>query len=208
MTLDDNTGIDALIKSALPSLWRFALQITRDNHDAEDLVQRTCLRALERSESYEDMQKPKSWLFRIAQNIWKNEVRSRSIRDKGFVKTDSPNSLTAQQEIDKQTPDTWLELNDVVKAVQALPEAQRMVIILVAVHGFSYQETATILDVPIGTVMSRLARARMSMGKLFLSSNDKETSHSPVHKKQAIVQEGFIKSSIYSNGYSNNEKPV
>jgi len=174
MSVVNSTGIESQIKAALPSLWRFALQITRDNHDAEDLVQRACLRALERKESYEEMQKSKSWLFRIAQNIWKNEIRSRSIREKGFgfVKNDIAvhnDHSPATQEFNNQTPEAHLELQDVVRAVESLPEAQRMVMILVAVSGFSYAEAAHILDVPIGTIMSRLARARLTIGNQFVS---------------------------------------
>jgi|GEM_PF-6497654 len=92
MSAVSSTGIESLIKAALPSLWRFALQMTRNNHEAEELVQRTCVRALEHGDKYKEMQKPTSWLFRIAQNIWKNELRARSIRERGFVNTDEHES--------------------------------------------------------------------------------------------------------------------
>jgi len=153
----------------LPSLWRFALQITRDKHDAEDLVQRTCVRAIEQSDRYTDTGKLKSWLFRIAHNIWRNELRSRTIRERGDLMAANPDSVneTATGR-DIVTPETRLEFDEVVAAVEALPEGQRLVVQLVCVNGFSYSETASILEVAIGTVMSRLARARISIGEQFL----------------------------------------
>jgi len=176
MTTSNSDNTCAVIKNGLPSLWRFALQITQNNHDAEDLVQHTCLRALERKDQYQDLQKPKSWLFRIAQNIWKNELRSRSIRERGFIKSDLMMiDPPANVDQDNETPDSWLEHTEIVNAVQALPEAQRMVLVLVAVNGFSYCETAEILDIPIGTVMSRLARARVEIGRQFNTNNTQQS---------------------------------
>jgi len=158
-----------IAEDELPSLWRFALQITHDKHDAEDLVQRTCVRAIEQSDRYTDTGKLKSWLFRIAHNIWRNELRSRTIRERGDLMAANPDGVneTAPGR-DIVTPETRLEFDEVVAAVEALPEGQRLVVQLVCVNGFSYSETASILEVAIGTVMSRLARARISIGEQFL----------------------------------------
>lgn len=169
MSSKNNNRVESLVQEELSSLWRFALHLTHHTSDAEDLVQRTCLRALEKRNRYREMQKPRSWLFRIAQNIWCNELRSRNIRERGFLKdTGQYGDHASEQECDKATPESWIEFGEITDAVEALPEAQRMVMILVAVNGFSYAETASILDVPIGTVMSRLSRARVTIGKQFL----------------------------------------
>jgi len=175
---DDNQNlIDAIADVELPSLWRFALQLTRDTHDAEDLVQRTCVRAMEKADQYDDSGKLKSWLFSIAHNIWRNELRSRAIRARGDIQAANPSGLD-ESELgrDLSTPETRLEFQDVVKVVEALPEGQRLVIQLVCVNGFSYAETAAILDVAVGTVMSRLARARVAIGEQFLNDESVEKS--------------------------------
>ena len=169
MNDDRQKLVDQIANVELPSLWRFALQLTRDKHDAEDLVQRTCVRAMERSDQYNDTGKLKSWLFRIAHNIWKNELRSRAIRHRGDLQAVNPEGLEdAELGRDTSTPETRLEFQQVVNAVEALPEGQRLVTQLVCVSGFSYAETASILDIAVGTVMSRLARARVAIGEQFI----------------------------------------
>lgn len=157
-----------LIEAELESLWRFSLHISHDVNSAEELVQRTCLRALEQSAKYTEMQSPRSWLFRIAQNIWKNELRAASVRQRHCIWGQTQSNLYApEQNADNQTPERLLELRQVLEAVDKLPEAQRWVMILVAIEGFSYSETASVLEVPIGTVMSRLSRARLVIGEQF-----------------------------------------
>ena len=108
-------------------------------------------------------------MSRIAHNIWRNELRSRTIRERGDLIAANPDGMneTAPGR-DIVTPETRLEFDEVVAAVEALPEGQRLVVQLVCVNGFSYSETASILGVAIGTVMSRLARARISIGEQFL----------------------------------------
>ena len=176
MNDDKQKLVDEIANVELPALWRFALQLTHDKHDAEDLVQRTCVRAIEQSDQYEDSGKLTSWLFRIAHNIWRNELRSRAIRQQGDLVAVNPDGLEESAfGHETSTPETRLELQQVVNAVEALPEGQRLVTQLVCVSGFSYAETASILDVAVGTVMSRLARARVAIGAQFLSDepNDK-----------------------------------
>ena len=172
---DKQNLIDTIANVELPSLWRFALQLTRDTHDAEDLVQRTCVRAMEKTEHYDDSGKLKSWLFSIAHNLWRNELRSRAIRARGDIQAANPAGLD-ESELgrDLSTPDSRLEFQDVIKAVEALPEGQRLVVQLVCVNGFSYSETAAILDIAVGTVMSRLARARLVIGEQFLNDGTEE----------------------------------
>lgn len=167
MSDDKQNLIDTIAEIELPALWRFALQVTRDKDDAEDLVQLTFVRAMEQSDRYKDTGKLKSWLFRIAHNIWKNELRSRAIRERGNLLVANPDGLDFTER-NTSTPETRLEFQDVVTAVEALPEGQRLVIQLVCASGFSYAETASILDIAVGTVMSRLARARVTIGEQFL----------------------------------------
>jgi len=171
-TMIDNRQklVDEIANVELEPLWRFALQLTRDKHDAEDLVQLTCVRAMEQSDRYNDNGKLKSWLFRIAHNIWRNELRSRAVRQRGDLMAVNPDGLEATElGSDHSTPETRLELQQVVNAVETLPEGQRLVIQLVCVSGFTYAETATILEVAVGTVMSRLARARFTIGEKFIT---------------------------------------
>lgn len=160
------------LERELDPLWRFTLYLTKDKHDAEDLFQRTCLRALEQHDKYEATGQLRSWLFRISQNIWYNELRSRKIRkSKSFVQPDPLNDTDDEaHRTNNDRPDTNLLFDQVFSAVEGLPEAQRLVIILVCVEGFSYRDAAAVLDVPIGTVMSRLARARLALGSKFLES--------------------------------------
>ncbi|MPV57391.1 RNA polymerase sigma factor [Burkholderia sp. HI2761] len=164
--------LSAMLPSMLPRLWAFALRISGDRHDAEDLVQCACLRALERAHQLRPGTAPLSWMFSIVQSTWLNELRARSVRrrsgmdwDDDFLETvsDPAAPTLEQQALDEQ----------IVRAVQQLPEAQRVVMLLVGVEGLSYSEAADALGVPIGTIMSRLSRARQTIGSLFIDRQDR-----------------------------------
>ncbi|WP_171850510.1 sigma-70 family RNA polymerase sigma factor [Dickeya dadantii] len=140
----------------LTRLWRYGLVLSRSHDAAEELVQSTCVRALEKSAQFTPGTRIDRWLFSILHSIWISDLRARRVRmGQGFVESDE---LLA--------PDTHV-LNDdrrhyqkIMQRVNALPEAQRNAIFLVYVEGFTYQEAADTLSVPIGTIMSRLAAAR------------------------------------------------
>lgn len=163
-------------------MWRFALRLTSNNADAEDLVQRTCVKALENSHQYQEQGRLRSWLFRIEHRIWLNVLRSRQIRHTGsFNKGDTQLGLRSSADldtthlrnqgtaVDDDSPESQLRLHQIYQQVESLPDAQRLVVVLVCVEGFTYDETAGVLEIPIGTVMSRLARARMTLGKAILT---------------------------------------
>jgi len=140
----------------LARLWRYALVLTGARDQAEDLVQATALRALERAEQFTAGTRLDHWLLAIERSIWFNELRARKIRQgRGFV--DASEALTIDG---AEAIETNISANQVLAAVGRLPEAQRETVFLVYVEGHTYQEAATALGIPIGTVMSRLAAAR------------------------------------------------
>lgn len=150
------------LKPCLARLWRYGLVLSGNRDVAEDLVQATCVRALERAHQFIPGTRLDRWLFSILHSIWLNEVRARRVRlGGGFV---DPETLVAAGEPERI--ETNIFLREVLREVQALPEAQRETVLLVYVEGLSYREAAEVLDVPIGTVMSRLAVARSVLGKL------------------------------------------
>jgi RNA polymerase sigma-70 factor, ECF subfamily len=160
----------------LPRLWRFALRLTGDKHDAEDLVQRTCVRALERQHQLQPGTSTLSWVFSIAHSIWLNEVRARKIRCHRSIQWSAELAETVADPA-ASDPDTSVLHQQIVSAVARLPDAQRAVLLLVAVEGMSYREAASVLGVPIGTVMSRLARARLTIGEAFGVRSCQNRSH-------------------------------
>ena len=175
--------VSRLLENELDTLWRFSWRLTGNRDDAADLVQHTCLRVLERADQYESRGKFPSWLMRIAHRIWLNEIRSRSIRQQKTFNPAPNTSTDPTAEIRSEDGEVFMEpdsnfmLHQVHEAVESLPEAQRLVMLLVSVEGYSYKEAAEILEVPIGTIMSRLARARLLIGKRLLrSENSKKHS--------------------------------
>lgn len=180
-------GIADGLQHHLPALWRFALKLTFSEDDAEDLVQRTCLRALEQRASYDSRGKLRSWLFRIEHRIWLNELRSRQVRQHSSFTDLTDSELDAGKtnahvidNIRLDHPEGSVLFQQIVKAVNDLPENQRLVMLLVHVEGFTYRETADILDTPIGTVMSRLSRARLTVGEKILDSGSKLAASPPI----------------------------
>jgi RNA polymerase sigma-70 factor (ECF subfamily) len=159
------TDLPTLLPDLLPRLWAFALRLSGNRHDAEDLVQHTCVRALERQHQLRADSSPLSWMFAIAHSIWLNEIRARSIRGRTHVAWDDA-LLEIVADPSARPPDVQLMYRQIIRAVAQLPEAQRAALLLVAIEGLTYSEAAAALGVPIGTVMSRLARARRSIGML------------------------------------------
>jgi RNA polymerase sigma-70 factor (ECF subfamily) len=151
------------IVALLPRLRRFALTLTRHPEDGDDLVQMTVERALPRLDSWKEGSRLDSWLFKIMQNIWIDQLRSR--RTRGTPANDV--DLGALPGLDgRAAAESRLTLDDTLKAVMRLPDEQRSALLLVAVEGHSYREAAEVLQVPIGTIMSRIARARLSLEAL------------------------------------------
>ncbi|MBX5181431.1 RNA polymerase sigma factor [Rhizobium sp. NZLR5] len=143
----------------LARLWRYGLVLSHQHDVADDLVQATCVRALERADQFVPGTRLDRWLFSILHSIWLNEIRSRRVRQgQGFV--DARETLTFDG---AHATETQVMAGQVLKRVNALPEAQRTVVFLAYVEGLSYREVASILDIPIGTVMSRLAAARAKL---------------------------------------------
>lgn len=141
------------------SLWRFGYSLSGQPDVADDLVQATCVRALERAHQVNDATGVRPWLMTILRSIWLNEVRSRTIRKAQSL------DVTPESELScfSVSSETNILASEVFSAVMALPEAQREVVVLVLVQGHAYREAAAILDVPIGTIMSRLHAARAKL---------------------------------------------
>ncbi|MGG6896086.1 MULTISPECIES: RNA polymerase sigma factor [Rhizobium] len=143
----------------LTRLWRYGVVLSRQRDVADDLVQATCVRALERAAQFTAGTRLDRWLFAILHSIWLNEVRSRRVRmGQGFVDAGETLVFDGAHETE-----THIMAGQVLQRVQALPEAQRTAVFLAYVEGLSYREVAEVLSVPIGTVMSRLAAARAKL---------------------------------------------
>jgi RNA polymerase sigma-70 factor (ECF subfamily) len=141
----------------LPRLRRFALALTGRTAEADDLVQDTVERALRNLDRFVPDTRMDSWLFRIAQNLWIDTLRARKVR------RHTRNDLSEAEQLPydgARAAESHLLLSQTLTALGALPEDQRDVVALVLIDGLSYREAASILEVPIGTVTSRLARAR------------------------------------------------
>ncbi|SPB13798.1 DNA-directed RNA polymerase sigma-70 factor [Caballeronia novacaledonica] len=158
--------LPGMLPEMLPRLWAFALRLSGDQHDAEDLVQRACVRGLERAHQLQPDTAPLSWMYAIVHSTWINELRARSVRKRASFEWDDDFLENLPDPVDK-SPETQLMQGQIVEAIERLPEAQRVVMLLVAVEGLTYQQAADVLDIPIGTVMSRLSRARQSIGAMF-----------------------------------------
>jgi RNA polymerase sigma-70 factor, ECF subfamily len=161
---DCSSGIEHI-----DGLYGYALVLAKNRTDAEDLVQETYLRAIRAIGRLRDDSNVKGWLFTILRNIWLNEVRQRRKAPESLdVETDERASVLVDEgtEGPHEVYVAKLERSHVRKAIQQLPEEAREVILLREWEGLSYQEIATVLDCPVGTVMSRLARARAKLRDL------------------------------------------
>jgi RNA polymerase sigma-70 factor (ECF subfamily) len=145
---------DSLITQQVPRLRRYARALTGERSAADDLVQDTLERALSRFHLWRQGSDLRAWLFTIMHNIYVNQARARMRRQHEALETEP-----AAEAVRAPEPD-WLELRDIDGALARLPDEQRAVVLLVGLEQFTYEEAARVLDVPIGTIMSRLSRAR------------------------------------------------
>lgn len=153
----------------IDGLYGYALVLTQNRTDAEDLVQETYVRAIRAMGRLRNDSNLKGWLFTILRNIWLNELRQRRKAPESVdVDTDETHADLVD-EGSKNPHEVYVrnvERSHVRKAMQQLPEEAREVIMLREWEQLSYQEIATILNCPVGTVMSRLARARAKLRDL------------------------------------------
>jgi RNA polymerase sigma-70 factor (ECF subfamily) len=174
LTEEERTRFQRDVLPLLDALYSGALRMTRNPADAEDLVQETMLRAYRSFDRFEAGTNLKAWLFRIMTNAYINTYRKRQ-REPQKVSSDELEDFDLYQELKThdaemtRTPETIvldsLVDSDITEAIDDLPEQFRMAVLLSDVEGFSYAEMAEIMDVPLGTVMSRLHRGRKALQK-------------------------------------------
>lgn len=152
------------LAALLPRLRRFARAVTRHREDADDLVQVALERALNHRQQWEPGTRLDSWMFRIMKNAWIDEVRARARHEQLFA------SAEEGEQVADDSAEAHQERLAIQKAVGMLSEDHRMVIGLVLVDGLPYKEAAAVLDIPIGTLTSRLARAREALQNLLSPS--------------------------------------
>jgi RNA polymerase sigma-70 factor, ECF subfamily len=158
---------------SLPTLRRFAAGYCRTPHDADDAVQLTCERALARWRQWTGEGPLEHWLVKILANVWRDETRSRRLRS-------GPNlDSVPEPKSDSSDAADSLYLEEVLQEVDLLPDGQRDVLLLVAGEGLSYRETAERLDIPVGTVMSRLSRGRKALIRRLGTDGGRAASQAP-----------------------------
>jgi RNA polymerase sigma-70 factor (ECF subfamily) len=145
-----------VIEACIPALRRYAAVLTRNRQDQDDLVHDCLVRALDRWHTRREDASIRSWLFAIMHNLFVSHQRKKKLRGEVAPIDAVPDEryrISADQE-------RYVEFRDVFQALDRLPEEQRSVLVLIAVEDMSYAEAAQVLDIPIGTVMSRLSRGR------------------------------------------------
>ena len=143
----------------LPRMRRFGIALTGSVTDADELVQDACERAIRRADQLRDGSRLDAWLYGIMRNRWTDEVRWRRIRRHDGLEA----AEATMGEDGERSADARMTLEAVRRALATLPTEQRVVLVLVCVDGLSYKETADVLGIAIGTVMSRLARGRKEL---------------------------------------------
>jgi RNA polymerase sigma-70 factor (ECF subfamily) len=155
------SDVEELITQQIPKLRRYARALIGDPVRADDLVQEALLRGLSRRHLWKPGTDMRAWMFTILHNLHVNNQRRR------FVRGEFQEPLDDQPEqAIPSTQEMTLEIRDLAKALHALPEAQREVVLLVGLEGMDYKQVAGVLEVPVGTVMSRLHRGREALRRL------------------------------------------
>lgn len=144
----------------LPRLRRFAYALAGDSVRGDDLVQEGCARAFASLSSFQPGTRLDAWMYRIIRNVWLNTIRASRARGEVVDLDDTPEPAG---EDGRDVTESRLTLNRVLHAMGKLPREQQELITLVCIEGVSYQEAAKILDIPLGTVTSRLARGRRAL---------------------------------------------
>jgi RNA polymerase sigma-70 factor, ECF subfamily len=165
-TSETSQNIHEEIVLLLPRLRRFARNLVRNPHDADDVVQVAVERALLRADQWRRDARLDSWMFKIVRNAWIDEVRSRGRRDKIFLAEE------AGENVGTEPIESEMTSMSVHAAMARLPEDQRTAVSLVLVEGLPYKEAAEVLEVPIGTLTSRLARGREALQALLGSQGE------------------------------------
>ncbi|WP_183807227.1 RNA polymerase sigma factor [Mycoplana azooxidifex] len=155
----------------LPKLRRFAMTLTRNASDADDLVQEACERAITRSHLWNGEGRLESWVYAMTRNLWVDEVRKRKVRTgSGTVDFAEQDDLHIEASADKAVYAKQLH-----RMIMTMPEGLSSVFLLVNVEGHSYREAADILAIPIGTVMSRLSTARIRLAAMISEQTERRT---------------------------------
>lgn len=161
------TDLRGSLAALLPRLRRFGLALTGTVAEADDLVQTTCERVLRRGEQLRDHTRLDAWIYGIMRNLWVDEIRARRVRRHDDMEA----AADVIGDDGEQVVEGTLTLKAVRQALAQLPAEQRAVLVLVCIDGLRYAEAAAILRIPVGTVMSRLARARQDLrARMNLSS--------------------------------------
>lgn len=156
-TIGTSENAHEQIAALLPRLRRFARNLTRNPHDADDVVQIALERALLKLEQWRRDARLDSWMFKIVRNAWIDELRARGRRDQIFL------AAEAGENVGEAVMEREVDLMSVQSAMARLPEEQRVAVSLVLVEGLPYKEAAEVLGIPIGTLTSRLARGREAL---------------------------------------------
>lgn len=143
----------------LPALMRYARRLTRDESEADDLVQEALVSAYANSDQYQPGRPLRIWMFAILHNIFVSRVRREAVRERYRAGAVPPDPGLLPQELS-------IRLREVAEALDRLPPEQQQVLHLVAVDGMSYQDAAAVIGVPVGTLISRLSRARARLRQL------------------------------------------
>src|SRR5438874_8220917 len=167
------------LEAEIPRLRRYARALTRDVSRADDLVQNCLTRALGKQHLWQPGTDLRAWLFTILHNQHVNDVR-RSVREGNTVSIDHAPALT----VEASAIDV-LQLRDLERALAKLAPEQRQVILLIGLEGMSYEEVASILDIPIGTVRSRLSRGRGQLRILMGMDDERSALPAPESRRAA-----------------------
>ncbi|MEX0348111.1 MAG: RNA polymerase sigma factor [Paracoccaceae bacterium] len=146
--------------AVIPKLRRFALSLAGNQPDADDLVQSACIKALRNSAQFREGTRMDSWMYRIIQTLWIDDRRRNKTRG---AQVDPEDAGLSDGGRAARLPEDRMMLDMARAAMGALPDKQRIVLSLVAIEGLTYKEASDVLEVPVGTVMSRLSRAREAL---------------------------------------------
>ncbi|SFU23162.1 RNA polymerase sigma factor [Mesorhizobium sp. YR577] len=158
--IDSADSVQGQLVAFLPNLRRFAISLCGSRDLADDLVQMACERALANEQRFEAGTRFDAWMFRILRNLWIDHIRKQKTAGIQEEISERPDLTGSDGEREVQAR---LALKSVSQAIADLSDEQREVLLLVCVEELSYRETSDLLDIPIGTVMSRLARARKNL---------------------------------------------